>query len=111
MEEALVREGERVQRLRDEHEGIERQTKALVDQEQQLMARRETELNKYVEHLNRGARQMHRDMSKSRARHLPRHSTRSTAAFHPAFDPEHRHFCRAGLRHALPCRRSARSRS
>ena len=61
MEEALVREGERVQRLRDEHEGIERQTKALVDQEQQLMARRETELNKYVEHLNRGARQMHRD--------------------------------------------------
>lgn len=75
MEEALVREGERVQRLRDEHEGIEHQTKALVDQEQQLMARREAELNKYVDHLNRGSRQMHRAVSKkSRAPcepHLP----------------------------------------
>lgn len=65
MEEALVREGERVQRLRDEHESIERQTKALVEQEQQLMARRETELTMYVEHLDRGARQMHHAVSKT----------------------------------------------
>ena len=58
MEATLAREGDKVQRLRAEHTAVELKNKTLIDQEEQLAAQREGELDQYVQALRRGARQM-----------------------------------------------------